>query len=355
MIVITFGFGDVFFTIYTVYRRPGESGDLVCQNELGSPFCDTNRGISYLTIYRIFVGDIEVDEYSADGLTIFLFVVVTFIGVVVLLNMLIALVTHSYEGSRRRSDRLFGRARIALLAKGLALERLMFPRSREECFRERCFSVTTRLLSMSMVLFLGYLAATPLYFLANVFFELIVGSTAAFYISVVLAIFVSVYMCVILIMYIWIGWDAQERDTWCGRFLTKRWVFNVCVVRLVKFTALMILGANPWHKKTLQEKFQDCESSRTLQQIVRSSQQSSKEMNAFAQMEAWFVQMEKDRRTEITDMEKKILAMEKRAVERDSKYKASLAERDLKHATGLKAMESRILEALQNSASGSNQ
>ena len=42
--------------------------------------------------------------------------------------MLIALVTEAYEKKLLRYNRLFARSRIALIAKGIALESAMFPR-----------------------------------------------------------------------------------------------------------------------------------------------------------------------------------------------------------------------------------
>jgi len=85
-------------------------------------FCSPYFYNSYLRVYSILLGDVELDLYrDTAGLTI-LFVIVTLIGLIILLNVLIAVVSDSYERAQIGSARLFGRARVLFVAQNQALE-----------------------------------------------------------------------------------------------------------------------------------------------------------------------------------------------------------------------------------------
>lgn len=77
------------------------------------------------------LGDFDIDDYYriGTGVTV-LFVIFTLFGVVILLNVLIALVSDSYEVARMRSGTLFGLARISFIAQHEALEQFLQPGTR---------------------------------------------------------------------------------------------------------------------------------------------------------------------------------------------------------------------------------
>ena len=73
------------------------------------------------------IGDYELsDMQDTKGVT-FLFVIFTTIGVVILLNVLIAVVSDSYERATLNSSKLFGRARALFVAQNEALEGFLKP------------------------------------------------------------------------------------------------------------------------------------------------------------------------------------------------------------------------------------
>ena len=72
-------------------------------------FC-SNRSIdSYLQTYAIVVGDLNYNEFNDLGAITFLWFSATFIGTILLLNALIAVVTISYANSHESSVILFRR------------------------------------------------------------------------------------------------------------------------------------------------------------------------------------------------------------------------------------------------------
>lgn len=99
---------------------------LDAENELEEAekdFCSRDLVDSYLRVYSMLLGDFELHHYTTEnsGLT-FLFTVFTMIGVVILLNLLIAVIIDLYEKARIGSLLLFGRARVAFVAQNQALE-----------------------------------------------------------------------------------------------------------------------------------------------------------------------------------------------------------------------------------------
>lgn len=82
-----------------------------------------------LAVYRVFVGDFSVDDFSASFISILLYVMLTFSGIIILLNVIIAMVCDSYYQSNRESKRLYGRARLSYVAALLSMEILIHPLS----------------------------------------------------------------------------------------------------------------------------------------------------------------------------------------------------------------------------------
>jgi hypothetical protein len=109
-----------------------DNGAYCIENEdnLGGPaldFCSSNLGDSYLRVYALLLGDFELDDYKeTSGMTV-LFIIFTLLGVVILLNVLIAVISDSYEKATISSLLLFGRARVVFVAQNQALESFLRP------------------------------------------------------------------------------------------------------------------------------------------------------------------------------------------------------------------------------------
>lgn len=90
-------------------------------------FCSSNPGDSILRVYSIVIGDYSLDDYEITlGMTI-LFVILTLICVIVMLNVLIAVISDSYMKAKIESAVLFGRARVTFVAQNEALETFLRP------------------------------------------------------------------------------------------------------------------------------------------------------------------------------------------------------------------------------------
>jgi hypothetical protein len=90
-----------------------------CSGET-NPFCDAKKG--YLYVYTMLFGEFDIEHFDTS-LSIIMFVVYTFIVVIVMLNVLIAIVGDSYDKSMFHGTRLFGRARVLFVAELFAFER----------------------------------------------------------------------------------------------------------------------------------------------------------------------------------------------------------------------------------------
>jgi len=80
-------------------------------------YCSTSSFRWFLRIYALILGHVHLDEYRENiGISV-LWIVNTYVGVIILLNVLIAIVTGSYEEAFFKRSRLFGKIRVPLLAK----------------------------------------------------------------------------------------------------------------------------------------------------------------------------------------------------------------------------------------------
>jgi hypothetical protein len=248
LLVMVFGFGDMFFTIYTIYREEG-GYDSVCPNfgdeslstrvesQIESPFCSSSRYPGYLGVYRLFVGDISVNDFDANGLTVTLFVLVTFLGIIVLLNMLIALVLESYEKSLLRSTSLFGRTRIALVAKSILLEEVLTKKARG-CWGQ-VFNVTMRLfLGLAFLGILGYLIGISLYLLIDGGLdngEILILSVG------VVSTFLLLYFITVVLVYRMQGLGLLTPESTWVKFIELS--FHYCFALPATYITLSLLGA----------------------------------------------------------------------------------------------------------------
>jgi len=92
----------------------------------GVQFCGKNIIVNLLQAYYIMLGgDGGPDNGFAENGLMFAY---TLLVVIVLLNVLIAIISDSYDKARINSEKLFGRARIMFVAELTALEKLLQPR-----------------------------------------------------------------------------------------------------------------------------------------------------------------------------------------------------------------------------------
>jgi hypothetical protein len=98
-------------------------------SEPAEDFCSPNTRNSYLRIYALLLGDFDLNDYrETEGMTV-LFVIFTLLGVVILLNVLIAVIGDTYHEATIASRRRFGRTRIIFVAQHEALEGFLRPGS----------------------------------------------------------------------------------------------------------------------------------------------------------------------------------------------------------------------------------
>eukprot|EP00522_Entomoneis_paludosa_P014591 CAMPEP_0172443676 /NCGR_PEP_ID=MMETSP1065-20121228/3898_1 /TAXON_ID=265537 /ORGANISM="Amphiprora paludosa, Strain CCMP125" /LENGTH=1078 /DNA_ID=CAMNT_0013193991 /DNA_START=22 /DNA_END=3258 /DNA_ORIENTATION=+ len=130
LLVYIFMFGDMFH-IAIGQKDDGEYCEATGDAESGTieDFCSSSWE-SYLRVYSILLGDFELDDITTTAGSTVLFVIFTMFGVVILLNVLIAVISDSYEKARIRGHVLFGKARVMFVAQNQALENFLRPRKR---------------------------------------------------------------------------------------------------------------------------------------------------------------------------------------------------------------------------------
>lgn len=104
--IAIFCFADVIHII-TVHAEDGA----YCDSSGTAPdeFCSASVLPVYLKLYAVIVGDVNLEDFSyASGIE-FLFVLFTLMGIIILLNVLIAVVADSYKKSVFNARYLFGR------------------------------------------------------------------------------------------------------------------------------------------------------------------------------------------------------------------------------------------------------
>ncbi|KAI2499211.1 hypothetical protein MHU86_15252 [Fragilaria crotonensis] len=128
LVVVIMMFGDIMIILFTT-TNDEQSGQPLCpgDSDAQSDFCSGQLVDSYLRMYGVLLGDFEVNDYRGNNATTAVFLAFTVLGVIILLNVLIAIVSDSYESSKVGAKALFGKARIGFLAEHLALERFLQP------------------------------------------------------------------------------------------------------------------------------------------------------------------------------------------------------------------------------------
>ena len=75
-----------------------------------------------ILLQAFLLGDFELDDVTETIGSSILFIIFTIFGIIILLNVLIAIISDSYEKSIMSSNILFGKARVMFVAQNDALE-----------------------------------------------------------------------------------------------------------------------------------------------------------------------------------------------------------------------------------------
>lgn len=124
LLIIVVSFSQMFFTLLA---------PSTCAST-GSDSMECKQGDYLLRVYTILLGDFgnfELERFQS-GFSVFLLVLYSFLVTVVLLNVLIAIASDSYEKCLLRSQHLFGRARIMLVAELVSFQNLLKRTERSE-------------------------------------------------------------------------------------------------------------------------------------------------------------------------------------------------------------------------------
>jgi hypothetical protein len=127
-LVIIFMFGEMMHIAIT----SANNGAFCTEHEgklstPGQDFCSPNLYPSYFRVYSMLLGDFNLEHYrETQGMEI-LFVIFTLIGMIIMLNVLIAIVSDSYQKSSIGSGLLFAMSRVSFVAQHEALEAFLRP------------------------------------------------------------------------------------------------------------------------------------------------------------------------------------------------------------------------------------
>lgn len=103
--IAIFMFADVIHII-TVHA---DNGAYCTSGDAPEDFCQSSVAPVYLKLYAVMVGDVNLEDFSYSRGIDFLFVLFTLMGIIILLNILIAVVGDSYKRSVLNARYLFGR------------------------------------------------------------------------------------------------------------------------------------------------------------------------------------------------------------------------------------------------------
>jgi len=137
-------FGDTIETILKFNNTCSEGDFEDSMSGAQADFCSPQPMESYLRIYSVVIGDVSLDDFQQTTFIKSLFFFFTFFGIIVLLNILIAIVNDSYSRAIMRSNGLFGKARMELVVRQLAREYFTVPKFVDEESQHLCSIWTIR-------------------------------------------------------------------------------------------------------------------------------------------------------------------------------------------------------------------
>jgi len=195
---------------------------------------------STLRAYSLIVGDISLDDYRDSPFITFIWVLFTFFGVIILLNVLIAVVTASYNRSISKRNILFGRARIPILAKhymfGAHLTNFLHD-SPDSCIPIKRISTIFLLvaffsvMNISSALFVRIIVESPDMFLFDYHLHI--------FIAVFLFLLIIANIAIITVGLIFLGWKigaSNDNKSAC------RCIMGMLVVNPMRHVVYSFLG-----------------------------------------------------------------------------------------------------------------
>jgi hypothetical protein len=153
-----------------------------------------------IQVYAIIIGDFALSDFQQDDFVTIMWFLVTFIGLVVIMNTLIAVITTSYDRSEKTSIILFRRARCEFVASTAAIQGFLrpgiFSGSRVQWKLEGGFIVASIARWVFIILFLVAVVFSSLY--------LIQGLIAAIKEAHVMAVIAMLFLCLVMVYTLWI-------------------------------------------------------------------------------------------------------------------------------------------------------
>ena len=126
---VTFMFSDA---ARAVVAARGDCQHQVDGDYIVEDFCSDNLLAGIIRMYSVLVGDVALEYFQSSDAMVAVFVFFSFFSIIILLNILIAIIIDSYEGSKQRSREIFYGARVEYAAHLVARQQFLSPRERSD-------------------------------------------------------------------------------------------------------------------------------------------------------------------------------------------------------------------------------
>jgi len=127
LVAVTLMFSDAARTVVAVRGDCQYNVDGV-GNPITDEFCSDNLFDVIIRMYSVLVGDVALEYFQSSDTMVAVFILFSFFSITILLNILIAIIIDSYEGSKQRSREIFYRARIEYAAHLVARKQFLTPK-----------------------------------------------------------------------------------------------------------------------------------------------------------------------------------------------------------------------------------
>jgi len=241
-LIVIFFFGDM---IDIVKKTSGD-----CENIDGDEtddsiesFCSLTPLQSYLAMYGVMIGGMEISTLGSSSWEVsLLFVAASFCGVIVLVNILIAIVTSEYEAARQVSCKFFARARLELAANHVARAKVSHPPDDPTSgWPRKLWRLSSNVKYLGVIYMVEYFLVMSLISCTSLYREGILGNFL--YISLILVAILYHLFLVAMNMYL-VARSICNME--CLRFLrgTKfhRGMLKICLIPVCRYLSAVGLG-----------------------------------------------------------------------------------------------------------------
>ncbi|KAL7550183.1 hypothetical protein ACHAWF_013456 [Thalassiosira exigua] len=127
LFAVTLMFADATRTIVAVIGdcQPNIDGE---RHEILEEYCSDDLFSVITRMYAVLVGDVALEYFQTSDAMVTLFFFFSFFTIIILLNILVAIIINSYEGSKQRSIEIFSRGRVEYAAHLVARKQFLTPR-----------------------------------------------------------------------------------------------------------------------------------------------------------------------------------------------------------------------------------